>query len=65
MRGFRILKGLGFAALAAVAVAGFGYIVMSLWNWVVPAVTGLHPVTWLQAVALLVLSRILFGTSIP
>src|SRR5260221_6344993 len=61
MRGFRILKRLGFADLAAVAVAGFGYIVMSLWNWVLPAVTGLHPVTWLQAVALLVLSRILFG----
>lgn len=61
MKQFGILKGLGFAVLGAAAVTAFGFIVMSLWNWVVPAVTGFHSVTWLQAVALLILSRILFG----
>lgn len=61
MKRYRILKGLGFAVLGAAAITAFGFIVMSLWNWVVPAVTGFHSVTWLQAVALLVLSRILFG----
>ena len=61
MKGSRVLKGAGFAALAVVALGALGYLVMSLWNWVVPAVTGLHAISWLQAVALLVLSRILFG----
>lgn len=61
MMRFRIFKGLGIAALAVAALGGFGYLVMSLWNWVVPEVTGLHPVTWLQAIALLALSRLLFG----
>jgi len=61
MKRFRVFKILGFAALTAVAISAFGFVVMSLWNWVVPAVTGLHSVTWLQAMALLVLSRILFG----
>ena len=61
MKRFWILKGLRFLVLAVVAVAVFGYVVMSLWNWVVPAVTGLHPVSFAQALGLLVLSRILFG----
>ena len=62
MKRLWILRGLKFLVIAAVAVTAFGYFVMSLWNWVVPAVTGLHAITWLQAVALLVLSRILFGS---
>ena len=37
MMRFRILKGLGIAGLAAIALTAFGYIVMSLWNWVVGA----------------------------
>jgi hypothetical protein len=46
---------------ATLALAAFGYVVMSLWNAVLPAVTGLHAITFWQAVGLLVLSRILFG----
>ncbi len=61
MKRFWIFRGLKFLVIATVAVTLFGYVVMSLWNWVVPAVTGFHSVTFVQAVALLVLSRILFG----
>jgi len=38
-----------------------GGIVMGLWNWLLPSLTGWHTITWVQAMALLVLSRILFG----
>lgn len=61
MKRFWVIRGLKFLVFAAVAVSVVGYVVMSLWNWVVPAVTGFHPVTYLQALALLVLSRLLFG----
>ena len=58
MRATRIAK---FAAFAIVAVAVFGFIVMSLWNWILPGVTGWHPITYWQALGLLVLAKILFG----
>jgi hypothetical protein len=51
-----------------VALAGFavfifigGEIVKSLWNWLVPPLFGLPLITFWQALALLILCRILFG----
>jgi hypothetical protein len=61
MKRFWIFKGIKMLAFAAVAVTAVGYLVMELWNAVLPAVTGLHAITFPQALALLVLSRILFG----
>jgi hypothetical protein len=61
MRRFWILRGLRFVAFAASVLALFGYVVMRLWNAVLPAATGLHAITFTQALGLLVLSRILFG----
>jgi hypothetical protein len=49
-----LLAALAFAAL-------FSFAVMLLWNWLLPAVTGLPEITFLQALGLLALSRILFG----
>lgn len=54
----RALKITLFVVLA-VAVASF--VVMSLWNWLMPAVFGWHAISFWQALGLLVLSRILFG----
>ena len=54
----RILK---FALIAAVAVTVFSFVVMSLWNWIVPSVFGWHAITFWQAFGLLILSKILFG----
>lgn len=38
-----------------------GEIVMRLWNWLVPGLTGWHQITFWEALGLLVLCRILFG----
>jgi hypothetical protein len=61
MKRIWILKGLKIAALFALAVSGLTYIVMSLWNFALPAATGFHSITFVQALALLALSRLLFG----
>ena len=61
MKRYWIFRGLSMMTLAAVVLGLFGYIVMALWNAVLPAATGLHAITFVQALGLLVLSRILFG----
>jgi hypothetical protein len=61
MRRFWVFGALRFIAFAALALVLSGYVVMTLWNAVLPGVTGLHAITFVQALALLVLSRILFG----
>lgn len=61
MRRFWVFRGLRLIAFATSAVVLLGYVVMALWNAVLPAVTGLHAITFVQALGLLVLSRILFG----
>ena len=55
---FKVAK---ILVLVALAVIVFGYGVMALWNWVVPPLTGWHVISFGQAIALLVLCRILFG----
>ena len=47
--------------IGILAIAIFGFGVMSLWNWLVPAVFGGKLITFWQAMAMLVLSRILVG----
>ncbi len=54
-------KGLMFAMFAALFLAVFSYFVMSLWNWLMPPLFGLHAIRFWQAVGILVLSKILFG----
>jgi len=53
------------APLAILALAGFialgGYVVQQLWNWLLPALFGLHQVTFWQGLGILALCRILFG----
>ncbi len=56
-----ILRALKIAALAIAAVIVFSFVVMSLWNWLMPAVFGFRMIGFWQAVGLLILSRILFG----
>jgi hypothetical protein len=47
--------------LVIVAAAVFGLVVMSLWNWLVPALFGGRIITFWQALGVLVLSKLLFG----
>ena len=61
MRGNRIVRVLKIALLVVVGVAVFSLVVMSLWNWLTPALFGWHRISFWQALGLLVLSKILFG----
>jgi hypothetical protein len=57
-RGRHIVK---FLVFAVIAVVLGGAVLMLLWNRLVPPIFGWHAITFLQAIGLLVLSRILFG----
>jgi hypothetical protein len=57
----RIVKALMFVVFAPLFVLLFGFIVMRLWNWLMPALFGWHALTFWQAIGVLILSRILFG----
>jgi hypothetical protein len=61
MKRFWVFRGVKVLALVAAGLAVFGYLVMSLWNWLLPPLTGWHVISFGQALALLVLCRILFG----
>ncbi|HEX7747870.1 MAG TPA: hypothetical protein VF445_03875 [Bordetella sp.] len=50
------------ALLVVVAIGVLGWVVMVLWNWVIPTLfAGAHAIDFTHALGLLVLSRILFG----
>jgi hypothetical protein len=42
-------------------LAVFGFVVMSLWNWLIPEIVGWRMISYWQAIGLLILSKILFG----
>jgi hypothetical protein len=51
-----------FFVLAVLGIAALGWVVMALWNWLAPALfVGGKEISYLQAMGLLVLSKILFG----
>lgn len=56
-----VKRGVKIAVIGVIAVTVFGFVVMSLWNWLAPTVFGLHSITFWQALGLLILSKILFG----
>ncbi len=51
---------IGGIALAIVAAFIFGYIVMILWNWLMPDIFNLPEITFWQGWGLVLLSHILF-----
>jgi hypothetical protein len=58
MRATKVVKVVAIALLATTVI---GFVTMTLWNWVTPAVFGWHAITFWQALGLLILSKILFG----
>ncbi len=54
----RIVK---FVILAALFVGVFSFVLMSLWNWLMPALFGWRLISYWQALGILILSKILFG----
>jgi hypothetical protein len=56
----KILMGIGFGVAGIGLIALFGWVVMLLWNWLMPEIFGLKSLTYWQAWGLLALSTILF-----
>lgn len=57
----RALKVVKIVTLVIVIAVVAGFVVMHLWNWLMPAVFGLKTITFAQAIGLLLLSKILLG----
>ncbi len=61
MKGRWIVHGLKVLLVVLAAATALSFIVMGLWNWLVPPIIGWKAIDFWQALGLLVLSRILFG----
>ena len=60
-RGRWVWKGLAFGGFVIVALAALSWVVMLLWNALLPGLLHVPPLRYLQAAGVLILSRILFG----
>jgi hypothetical protein len=58
MSKMRFFMPIGFLAV----VAGGSAVVMLLWNWLLPTIFGLSVISFWQALGILVLCRLLFGS---
>jgi hypothetical protein len=54
----RVLK---FVLFAALLISVLSFVVMSLWNWLMPVLFGWRLISYWQATGILILSKILFG----
>jgi hypothetical protein len=61
MKGYRFLRVLKIGLFVALAVMVVSFLVMSLWNILMPGIFAVRAITFWQALGLLVLSKILFG----
>lgn len=61
MKTYRALRVLKFVVFVTVALFGFGFVTMHLWNWLMPSLFHLRTISFVQALGLVVLSKILFG----
>jgi|SRR5581483_11875252 len=61
MRGNRLARAARFILFAIAAALVLGFIIMRLWNWLMPPLFGLRAIGYWQALGLLLLSKILFG----
>jgi hypothetical protein len=66
--GHPAMKGLRFAGFAVLGVVGaavfalaFGWLVMILWNWLLPGIFGLGTITYWQGFGLIILAKLIFG----
>ena len=61
MKNYWIKRCIGFGILIIAGVFLAGYVVMGLWNWLMPLMFGLKLITYCEALGILVLAKILFG----
>ncbi|MBN1574984.1 MAG: hypothetical protein JW913_00425 [Chitinispirillaceae bacterium] len=64
-RSLKVLRIVGIAiagiSLAVLFALLFGWVVMLLWNWLVPSIFGLKAITYWQAFGITVLAKIFFS----
>jgi hypothetical protein len=65
MRNKSPIEIVGMIIFGAIAITGlailFGFVIMWLWNWLMPTVFGLSVLTYWQAVGLFILFKLLLG----
>jgi hypothetical protein len=61
MAGFVVLGVIGAAIFALV----FGWFVMLLWNWLMPAIFHIGEITYWQAFGIIILAKLIFGAAGP
>ena len=61
MNKYWVRKGILFFLFFVAAVLLFGFVVMGIWNAILPAVLGVKVISFAQALGILLLSKILFG----
>jgi hypothetical protein len=61
VKGYRLMRAIKIGFFAIVAVGVVSFVVMSLWNALVPAIFSLRPISFWQALGLLLLAKLLFG----
>ena len=61
MKGYRIFRVIKILVMVILACIVFGCLTMYLWNWLMPMLFGLRTITFVQAIGLLLLSKILLG----
>ena len=61
MKGYRIFRVIKILVMVILACIVFGCLTMYLWKWLMPMLFGLRTITFVQAIGLLILSKILLG----
>ena len=62
MKTYWIKRGIGIGIAVIAGVFLLGFVVMHLWNWLMPELfSGAHIIDYWHALGILVLSKILFG----
>ena len=59
-KAYQIGKYVLWGILGVAAIAGFGFVVMWLWNWLIPEIFGLGEITFWQAFGIIIMARLLF-----
>ena len=60
---FRVMKGVKIILMVALFGTIMTYIVMMLWNWLMPMLFNLSVINFWQAAGILILTKIFFGFS--
>ena len=58
----RVKRFFFFIPMMLIGISTIGFVVMQLWNWLMPVIFALPRITFLQALGLFVLSKLLFGS---